>query len=1142
MSMGKHVGWILALPVALLLAAGALWSQQMTGTLTGIVTDSEGAVIPGAKVTLVNEASGSTLRTETNGEGYFSIAAIYPGSYTLRVQSEGFAALERTHIVFRPGDKRHLSNLQMQIGAVTETVTVSAASETITPVDSGEQSSVVTAEQLQNLSVVGRSAAEFIKILPGMAPVGSGLVNKPGYNGENIGINGNGDGGRQSALGYFSSNGQDGQAMDIVTDGANTADPGCNCATPVNPNVDMVQEFKVLTGTYTAEHAKGPTVMQAVTKSGGKDFHGMAYIYARDYRLNSNDWELNRAGRERPKNKYRFPGGNIGGPVLLPGTSFNRNRDKLFFFAGYEYYMQKIDTGVLQAIVPTEAMRNGDFSDAAYLASLSSADVRKVPVGEGIVAGVIPPSLWEERGRILQSLLPLPNADPKTNNGKNYVNALLLDQNMHQFTTRVDYNISDYTKLFVRYNLQRELQHFPVQLWGRAGASVPYPSEIEGKNRSDSISASLTNVLNPTATNEVIFGYTFIDFPNSLVDPAAVARSNLNYPIEGIYDNGIDQIPDQRNQRGLAIMQNRGGLVPGPYSATKWLISGADNFSLFKGNHSLKMGFYWQQIIQDQPNAGKTQGRFDFRPNHALTTGNAYADQLMGIYQRYFEQNQNHEQYQYYNTYEGYVQDSWKVTPSFTLEMGLRFAHFQPWTDKSKLGAGFGVFDESLYSNDPADRGKLTGLLYHGIDPSIPLSGRHVTGMYFQPRFGFAWDVFGDSKTIVRGGFGVFRYNEPTRYGGALGAPAGTRATNQTQPGYMKDIDDVSPKVARTGINVVDIHDKKHPVSYNWSFEIGRRIRRDMMFRVAYVGNAGRDLLKNGGLRNINRVPEGAMLDNPDGNVNDYRPFSNYGAINRLNHGFWSNYHSLQSTFTKQMGRVNLFAAYTFSKVLGIRGGASGDTADNLHVENNYGVLKYDRTHMFNVAYVLDVPNWHGTNKFIRGVLNNWQISGISTYASGVELAASGRVNFNLSGQLADGSAIKATSITGTDSIKPMPFLVCDPSKNLADGQYVNGDCFAPPSRGHNGVFTFPYLRGPALFSHDLSVFKNFPIGDGSKRIQFRFSAYNFINHPLDSFRNGDTNLHLTFDETGKQTNERFGYVGQKVGRRVVQLGLKFYF
>ena len=340
-------------------------AQQITGSLTGTVQDSSGAVVPGAQVSLVNDASGTASRTETNDQGYFTIAGIFAGTYTLRVESEGYSAHERTGVVLRPGDKRHLADLVMQVGATTETVTVSGVLDVLTPVDSGEQSTTITAEQLKNLSVVGRSAAEFIKIIPGMAPTGAGLSNKPAFSGENIGINGNGDGGQQSALGYFSANGQRGNAMDIVTDGANTADPGCNCATPVNPNVDMMQEFKVLTGTYSAEHAKGPIVMNAVTKGGGKDFHGGAYYYFRDYRMNANEWALNRAGQDRPKSKYQYPGGNIGGPVSWKG--FNEEKDKLFFFTGFEYYDQTIDTGVLNAVVPNAQMRAGDFSNSAYL-------------------------------------------------------------------------------------------------------------------------------------------------------------------------------------------------------------------------------------------------------------------------------------------------------------------------------------------------------------------------------------------------------------------------------------------------------------------------------------------------------------------------------------------------------------------------------------------------------------------------------------------------------------------------------------------------------------------------------------------------------------------------------------------------------
>ncbi len=1114
--------------------------QQITGSLTGTVEDESGAVIPGAEVVLVNDASGTSLRTQTNEQGYFTVAGVFAGTYTIRVTAEGFSVLERTNIVFRPGDKRNLSDLVMQIGSTTETVTVTGEMDTITPVDSGEQSTTVTAEQLQSLAVVGRSAAEFIKIIPGMAPTGAGLQNKPAFSGENIGINGNGDGGQQSALGYFSANGQRGNAMDIVTDGANTADPGCNCATPVNPNVDMMQEFKVLTGTYSAEHAKGPVVMNAVTKGGGKDFHGGAYYYLRDYRMNANEWALNRAGQERPKNRYQFPGGNIGGPVSWKG--FNEDKTKLFFFTGFEFYKQRIDTGVLNAVVPDAAMRQGDFSNSAYLQSLRSPDAQVTDItldGETLPNGIIPQSRLDPRGLALQKLLPDANVNPLQTEGFNYVDALVLDQPMYQWNSRVDLNISDYTRLFVRYNRQKETQNFPVQLWGRSGTSVPYPTNVVGDNVSQSISASLINTFSPTMTNEFIFGFTFINFPNRLEDPDAASRSAIGLPVEGIYDNGVTQVPNLTINRSGAVLFNRGGFDP-VYNATKWLTSAADNLSWFRGSHSMKFGFYWQQIRQDQPDSGASQGTYTFQPNHGLTSGNAYSDLALGIYQRYAENNINADVTQAYNVWEGYLQDSWKMSPSFTFEYGVRLSRLEPWRDVGDAQLGFGVFDPSKY--DPtASFADLTGFRYNAIDSSVPKGGFATRSLFVQPRLGFAWDL-GGGKTILRGGAGVFRFNTPTCCAGSYAIAAGQRSTNTGAPGLASEVDAISPaELGRTSLTVVDPNDDNKPTSYNWSFEVARRLPERVLFTAAYVGNASRKLLNGGVVRNANAVPVGAMLDTPNANSQLFRPYQLYSDINVIRQDFYSNYHSLQTSIRKQAGNFNIQASYTFSKVLGIRNNGASQ-ADGTNRDLNYGVLEIDRTHIFSLAY-----NWElgklvkGSNAFVRGAANGWQISGITTASSGVELASNDTSNFEIAGFLADGSALQQTAITGTPNVRAQPFLTCDPREGLGAQQFINGACFAPPTPGHNGDIIFPYLRSPALINHDLSFFKNFNI-DESRRLQFRFSAYNFLNHPLWTFLPGDSNLNLNFNQAGEQTNSRFGYTDNKIGKRIIQLAIKFYF
>jgi hypothetical protein len=1085
-----------------------------------------------------NEDSGDTRRTVTNNEGYFTIAAVFAATYTVTVEAQGFTKLERTGIVLNPGDKRHLSDLILQVGGTAETVTVTSTPATITTVDSGEKSSVITAAQLQNIAVVGRSAAELIKILPGMAPTGSGIENKPGFSGEVIGINGNGDGGRQSALGYYSANGTRTASMDIVTDGAHTSDPGCNCATPVNPNVDMLQEFKVLQSNYSSEHAKGPVVMNAITKAGGRDFHGMGYYYLRDYRLNSNEWQLNRAGQKRPENQYQFPGFNIGGPVLIPGTGFNRNRDKLFFFVGYEFFKQRLDTGVLQTTVPTEAMRRGDFSDTAMLQSFRSAEVRNAPsdANAGIVNGRIPANLIDPGGQVLMNLLPLPNVDPLQNGGDNYVNALLIDQPMHQIVTRVDYAASDYTKLFVRYNAQRETQNFPVQLWGRETNAVPYPTKTTADNISDSISVSLTKVFSPTVTNETVFGYTFIDFPNVLDDPSQVSREALGYPYQGIFKTGVDQIPNFRNDRGLATVFNRGGFNP-VYYATKYLASFGNNLSVFRGRHSLKFGFYWETIIQKQPSGGESQGRVVYRTDHALTSGNAYADLLLGRFSSYFEQNSNLEGNQAFQTFEFFAQDSWKVKPNFTLDFGIRFAHLGPWYERS--GVGFGIFDPSTYSNDPADLPDLTGLRYHKIDPSIPTSGGTIKSLFAMPRVGFAWDINGSGDTVVRGGFGSFRYHDPTCCGGTFNVPGGERNTTLPQ-GLLRDVDNVVPRFVRIGITTMDPNDDTQPVNYNWSFSVGRRLPGNMFLETAYVGNASRDLL-NDGIRDINLVPLGAMFGAPNANPDDFRPRRNYGAINQISRTYFQDYHSWQTTLQRTRGRLTYSLAYTLGKVTGLRGGGQGSVADGFNPLNNHGVLAYDRRHLFNISYVYELPNFAADRRLLNAIAGGWQISGISQFASGVETQSNASVNFSMIGTLPDGNRINDRTINGTNGLAAMPLLTCDPRENLQSGQYINGACFAPPRPGVNGPAVIPPAYGPALINHDISIFKNWQISE-SKRFQFRASAFNFPNHPLATFRPGDPNLILNFDAAGNVTNPRFGFTDLKTGRRTIQLGVKFYY
>jgi hypothetical protein len=1111
-------------------------AQTLTGSLSGTVVDSSDAILPGATITLINELSGDQRATVTNEAGNFVFAAVQAGTYTVKVELSGFQSVETKGVVLRLGEKRNLTGIRMGVAGVTEQIAVTAVTE-LAPVSSGEKSATITGEQIQNIAIVGRSAAELLKILPGMVPLG-GSNGAPAMNGEVYGINGNGDGGKQSFIGNYSSNGTQSNALDIVIDGAHGTDPGCNCATSVNPNPDMVGEFKVLQANFGAENAKGPTTINVVSKAGGRDFRGTAYLYARTYHWGSNEWFLNKVDdpasgpQNQPKNKFYFPGFNIGGPLLIPGTDFNKNRDKLFFFFGYEFYKQDLDTGTLKSWVPTEAMRNGDFSDAAYLSRLSHSNGQPF----ASLGGHVPADQIDHNGQVILNLLPLPNIDPSQANGYNYVQNVPMSQNNHQALGRVDLSISDNTKMFFRYNFQAERQPFPVGLWWRNGNQVPYPTPVVADNRSHSATTSLTKVFSSSLTSETTFGLTYINFPNAFEDPSKVSRSALGYTNAGLYKNGLDQIPSWVTWGDSATMFNPGGFDPVLF-AKKWLISVSENVTKVSGAHTIKAGFYYEWVNNDQPGSGDSNGRIESASWANGSTGNAFADLLTGRMNTYEESTKNVLHNLGYNVVEGYAQDSFKVKPRLTLEYGLRLSHLGAWYDRQ--GIGLAAFDPSQYdANAPLE--DLSGVLWNARNSNVPLSGASTKTLFWAPRVGFAWDMQGTGQTVIRGGYGMFIYHdEQGPFSGMLDVPAGFRSSTISGPILLKDIPAIQPAFVKTAVTAIDPNDDLEPRTQSWSLTVQRRLPWNLTYETSYVGSKS-DHLRNDGLADINIQPYGAGFNG--GNADAARPFQSYNSVNVTTHSLYSNYHSWQNLVSRQSGKFSFTAAYTLSKALGIRGNSQGQSIQPPTLaqirEFAYGVLGNDRTHVFSLAYSWNLPEV--STGVTNAILGNWQVSGISQYVSGAPLQVIGGAgNFRIDGTNKDGVTINNDNINGSNAIPVMPILTCDP--RASGDTLINANCFSAPAVGQLGNFVFPNATGPWYFNHDFSLFKNIPFKEG-KKFQFRFSMYNVFNHPqrqVDDVTNLD--LHFT---NGVQDNAKFGILptDNKYGRRIIQLAFKFYF
>ncbi len=1158
-----------ALGLVLLFCAPAKfgYGQAPSGTLTATVMDQSNAVIPGAGVVLKEEGSGALRRTVSNANGFFTIVAIPAGTYTVVVEARGFAPWEQRAIEIHQGDVIKLPDIVLTVAAVAHQVKVEATSEAVIPVSSSEKSELITPHEIQNLSIVGRNALELLKILPGVVNSG-GQTGGVRFTGEFTMFTTAG-----GAIGSYNISGTRSETLDINSDGANVIDPGCNCGLAVTPNVDMEQEVKVQVANFSAENTRGPVVFQTVTKAGTTALHGEGYFYARNHKFNSQDWQANRFGLPKPKDSFYYPGFNIGGPVLIPGSDFNRKRDKLFFFFGAEWMRQNVDLGVHPAIVPTAKMRQGDFSDGAYISSLNGYDVNLVPSNDTeqalanggspaydpastwgqnpltpdmLSGGVINPAFIDPGGEILLNLYPPPNREPAQNSGFNYVSDIVNPQHRTQQRLRLDYNISDNTKLYTVFNHEGEQFPFPYITWWSDPSSVPYPSSVVGRNRSFSSSTSLVHVLNPTLTNEVLFGATYLNLPNFIEDRSKVSRQALGYPYKGVF-KADDLIPSMSDWGGgVADLIQPGGFDPSLF-ANKWLISAGDNLAKVQGTHTLKFGAYFQLTTNVQPSFQFSNGVMQPANWGGTSTGNGYADLLMGRLGAYSETTKNPVGHGHTREFAFYAQDSWKVARRLTLELGARFYHVGMMYDTLGHYAGF---DATKY--DPsAPIAAYTGLVAPYRGDHVPSSIFDPPGLKVGPRLGFAYDLTGKGNTVIRGGLGEFLYRDVGNITeNAVANPPLLQSINLGYaPGTLPQIDQIDPtqNIPVPTLNVLDPHDRRVQTTYSWSLTLSHRLPSQSVLEASYVGNTSRNLLTQEE-RNINVVPEGAMFGFPLGtDPNSYRPFQNYGPITFYQHLLSQNYHALQVTAKRWTGRINYSVAYTFGKTLGIGGnykGYGGQVDPFDRRRRSYGPLDYDRTHSLSIAYNISLPGPTG-NLLAKQIVNGWQVSGISGFQSGGPFQQREH-QMSISGTMENGDPISEINVAGTPDIGVHAFLTCDPRRGLAANQFANPNCFAAPAPGRNGMFQMPYTKEPASVNHDISLFKNFPLSrqHEAQKLQFRFSMFNFVNHPVWFFQTGDPGLALNYTNgvLDQSSAQNFGRPIRKTGKRIMEFGLKFMF
>jgi hypothetical protein len=611
----------------------------------------------------------------------------------------------------------------------------------------------------------------------------------------------------------------------------------------------------------------------------------------------------------------------------------------------------------------------------------------------------------------------------------------------------------------------------------------------------------------------------------------------------------------------------------------------------------MKFGFYWDSNLNQQSSGNQLNGTYDFETYGGTSTGNVYADFLLGRAAGYSQANSIPVDNLRYHQYSLYGQDSWKATKNLTINYGVRADHMGQWYPSTSQGAA--VFNVAAFlANTKANN---AGLQWHSTNNSIPLSGFKSPLFYYEPRIGVAYDVFGNGKTVVRGGFAVFRYQLAyNTISSPSELPEGSFTYGTPTPLLsLAQITTFTPpsSVSVSGcnscsINPIQMGDGKTPYTENYNVSVDRQMPWKMLAELSYVGNRSRDLLiDSGSFDNLNAPPYGAFFGpdpvtgilnpiNKISNSNDYRPFQTYGDINVITHGSFANYNSLQATLQKSSGPVTMMVNYTYGKVMGIRdnysgnGPSAGNTVDPYNIHNNYGVLGYNHTHIFNSGFVFTLPRI--SQGWVDKAVGGWQLSGTTSFQTGAPIqpntngtmnATYGALNFTgcggtgqpactitIDGHTLPVSGNSVGASTGTwlgtsaTNLALVPLLTCNPGANLKSGQYFNPACFAPPPLGSNGTLVWPNVHGPAFFDADMNLMKNFRLTE-SQKFQLRFSAFNFLNRPNAQFgAGGNGDITLNFQGAGNAlttTNQNAlttGYPAHTVGNRVVEFAVKYYF
>lgn len=1089
--------------MAILLSPVWLIAQRTSASISGLVTDPSGAVIPGVHITVTEVSTGISTTAQGNSLGFYVVTNLEPGTYALRAEAPGFNAYEQTGIEMQVGQPRTV-DVAMKVGAASTQVTVTGASPLV---DTSDQtvSFAITPQFTEDIPLNGRNVMDLIALAPDASPhnpsadnYSSQISTRP----ETIeaGFNTASGESRENSTAFYLDGGLN---EDAYTDVAN-----------VFPNPDAVQEFTVETNSYNAKFGgRGGAIVNAITKGGTNQIHGSAFEYIRNNYVNA----ISYFGTADTLKRNQF-GFSLGGPLI---------KDKTFWFGSFQRTTYRYTTNSNIGAGPTADELAGNWSTEVPVSTYQLTDpLTGAPFG----GNQVDPTLYNPTSLALLSLIPTGNSLTGTFNFPT-----VTSQDDNQFVVKVDQRVRDKTTISASY------------LWDRySNPDIAVPGDI--------LSGGQSGAGNQLFTSQHAALNLTYRFGDNLLTTLGVTMSRVIYIESGLpqFKNGLSSLSPPANYPNWAPNLyevgfyiggewNIGAYWNGDLDVTRDQTDITNNWTYIKGSHTLDFGGelpYYESINGQAYVSAGYEGWFEGPNYNGSNSGSEPLDFMLGS-------NEFYEQYvPSYVAPRGqspalYANDSWRVRPRLILNLGVRWEPWLPWPDSSsyKVGSQLNVADFANGTHSTRFPNLPPGLLVVG-DPGVPNGLAPSDWKLFDPRVGFAWDVFGKGRTSVRAGFGIYHdqpfgrmYNEMTDTlpfnagvqiddfdnGTNINAynPYAASPYNGTAPLPLPPTaSTVFPLPFSFAIGFSPVF--KPPATMQWNLTVEQQLGFGVLLRTGYEASESYHMFDS---RDINPSLDGTPATRPmyDGGLG----FGGKAIINESN--ITASYNALVVSVEKRMtGNLSFLGGYRWARCIDVGGSVSSfainEFTDPRHPSLDRGTCDSDLAQQFKLAGVWRTPNIQSLGFAGRQVLGGWTWSGILTRHDGFPFSVLAYGDPNL-----DGDSFSRANVTGNPN-----------SSSPTIAQWFNTAAFSEPVDS-NGNSPRNFLRGPKYVNLDSALIKSFPIPYGpfgkTQKIDFRFEAFNLFNHP-----------NLGQPGNNMAAGTLFGQITTAQDPRILQAALKFIF